>query len=121
MIEDGEWEKADECLEKVLNADPENARSYVGKLLVEKQVKRIDNLEQSGTPIENSSNYQKALRFGDKELVSELSSLNQKNKLFITEKTYQHALDLMNNLNSVRRARVTGQRRGVYEEKNRSI
>ena len=34
LIEDGEFKRADELLETVLNNDPENARAYIGKLMV---------------------------------------------------------------------------------------
>jgi hypothetical protein len=37
-LEDGDWAKADELLEQVLNADPENSKAYIGKLCVELQI-----------------------------------------------------------------------------------
>ena len=35
LMEDGDWQKADELLEQVLNNDPENAQAYFGKVLVQ--------------------------------------------------------------------------------------
>jgi hypothetical protein len=40
-LEDGDFQKAGELLEHVLNLEPENARAYVGKLMIERQVSAI--------------------------------------------------------------------------------
>lgn len=68
FLEDGEWEKADEFCEQVLNLDPENARAYLGKLMAELRVKKQDDLQDYAIHFDNRNNYQKVLRFGDSNL-----------------------------------------------------
>lgn len=38
FLGDGDWAKADEYCERVLDMDPECAEAYLGKLMVEKHV-----------------------------------------------------------------------------------
>lgn len=57
FLEDGDWSSADEYCEKVLDLDPECAQAYLGKLMAELRVRKVDelaNCEQSfviGAPI----------------------------------------------------------------------
>lgn len=82
FLEDADWDKADELLENVLNINPENARAYLGKLMVELKVNKEDNLANRAVEIDKNSNYQKAIRFADDTLKQHLkyysSSANQK-------------------------------------------
>ena len=72
FLEDGDFARADEFCEQVLNLDPENAEAYLGKLMAELKVKTRDALKDQPKQFDNSSNYQKAMRFGDKDLKEEL-------------------------------------------------
>jgi len=65
FLEDGEWAKADEFCEQVLNIDPENAQAYIGKLLAAFSIRRLEELNTCADAFENSSSYQKAMRFAD--------------------------------------------------------
>ena len=76
FLEDGEWEKADDFCEQVLNLDPENAQAYLGKLMAELEVSRRANLADCEQPIDSSKNFQKAIRYGDGALSSELQGYN---------------------------------------------
>jgi len=65
-IEDGDWAKADALLEKVLNAEPTNAKAYIGKLMIECKIRQEENLPDCGDhTFTDSLNYNKALRFAD--------------------------------------------------------
>ncbi len=44
-MEDGEWEKADEFFESILNQDAENGDAFLGKLLVKKRCSNMKALE----------------------------------------------------------------------------
>ena len=68
LLEDAEWEKADEILEEVLNHDPENARAYVGKLMIDVKVNKEENLGKRAVDFSENPNYQKTIRFADSEL-----------------------------------------------------
>ena len=72
FLEDGDFKRADEFCEQVLNLDPENAEAYLFKLMAELKVRNRDNLKNQAEPFDNRNNYQKAIRFGDDALKSEL-------------------------------------------------
>ena len=77
LLEDAEWQKADELLEQVLNHEPENASAYVGKLMIDVNVNKEENLKKIAVDFSENSNYQKAVRFGDKELKEKLKAYNE--------------------------------------------
>lgn len=64
-LEDGNWQKADDLLEQVLNVEPQNAKAYVGKLMAELGVNDEKNLPYLSSSLEESGNFQKAIRFAD--------------------------------------------------------
>lgn len=64
-LEDGNWDKADGLLEQVLNADPQNSKAYVGKLMAKLGVHREPELATVCTSLTDSGNFQKAMRFAD--------------------------------------------------------
>lgn len=77
FLEDGEWSKADDFCEQVLNQDPENAQAYLGKLMADLQVRRLEDFATCETAFDNNVNYLKIIRFGDdkiKETLSQYSS-----------------------------------------------
>ena len=72
-LEDGEWDKADNFFEEVLNQDAKCASAYLGKLMAELQVKTQDKLKDCEKPFVANGNYQKAMRFGDEKLKAMLT------------------------------------------------
>ena len=101
FLEDGEWDKADHYCEQVLNYDSTNARAYLGKLMAELHVRKRDELGKCENPFADSSNYQKAVRFGSKELASELTGylaqISKRNNIARSEEAYNTAKKMMNN------------------------
>lgn len=99
FLEDGDWQSADEYCERVLDLDPENAKAYMGKLMVELKVKSTDKLKDQPQPFISNSNYIKAVRFADGKLKAELQSciesINDRNDNACLEETYARALRLM--------------------------
>lgn len=65
FLEDGDFARADDFCEQVLNLDPENGRAYLGKLMVDLQVRRESDLKNQTQPFDDNGNYQKIMRFGD--------------------------------------------------------
>lgn len=63
FLEDGEFDKADEYAERVLDADPECAAAYVIKLCCELKVKSFEELALQSIPFNENKNFVKALRF----------------------------------------------------------
>ena len=74
FLEDGDFARADEFCEQVLNLDPENAEAYLGKLMAELHVKTRDALKDAPQPFDDRSNYKKAFRFGDDKLKEKLNT-----------------------------------------------
>ena len=99
FLEDGDFEKADEFFENVLNQDPENAQAYLGKLMAELRVSKQEQLKDCAAPFDNSSNYQKILRFADNtlknDLVGYIEYINTRNENARLEDTYNQAAKAM--------------------------
>ncbi|MBE6802677.1 MAG: toll/interleukin-1 receptor domain-containing protein [Ruminococcaceae bacterium] len=104
FLEDGDFERADEFCEQVLNIEPENARAYLGKLMADLYVKKQDELKNLPKTFNENSNCQKALRFADEGLKSEiigyLNFISQRNEKQKLEGIYKSALNVLNNTDS---------------------
>jgi tetratricopeptide (TPR) repeat protein len=65
FLEDGDFDRADEYCDRILDIDPEYAPAYMGKLCVELEMESETDLLSWDQPIDDSSNFSKALRFAD--------------------------------------------------------
>ncbi len=74
FLEDGDWARADEFCERVLDREPECAEAYLGKMMAEMQVPTREQLGRFPRPFDSLSNYQKAVRFADDALRTELEN-----------------------------------------------
>ena len=72
FLEDGEFSKANDFCEQVLNQDPENAQAYLCKLLSELRVRKTESLKDLAKPFDQSSNYKKVIRFADESVKATL-------------------------------------------------
>lgn len=73
FLEDGEWERANEYCEKVLDIDPENAYAYFGKILARGRVHRREELaDKTNLIFTKGTEYEKIKKFGDTALISEI-------------------------------------------------
>lgn len=73
FLEDGKWNEANEYCEKALDIDPENPDAYLGKLMVELEVKSKNALGLCEKSFCDNNNYKKVIRFGNEEIKSELA------------------------------------------------
>ncbi|MBE7050620.1 MAG: TIR domain-containing protein [Ruminococcaceae bacterium] len=71
-LEDGEWQKADDFFEQVLNFDAKLAEAYLGKLMAELRIKKQEDLKNVNKPFDDNVNYNKAIRFGSEKLKNQL-------------------------------------------------
>lgn len=114
FLEDGEFDRADDFCEQVLNIDPECAEAYLGKLMAELHVKQQDNLKNKIEPFNNNNNYQKAVRFADDELKSTLVGyieyIKTRNENTRLESIYNRAKDDMNSATAEYSYRETADR-----------
>lgn len=72
FLEDGDWQSADEYCEKILDIDPQNAEAYLGKLMVELQVRDRENLGTQKEPFDYNANYQKVMRYSSETIRQEV-------------------------------------------------
>lgn len=96
-LEDGEFDRADQFCEQVLNQDPENAQAYLGKLMAELKVTRKSGLQYCNRPFDFSKNYQKLIRFADSALAGELKGYLAAIKAKVAksaEEAHQRSLEL---------------------------
>lgn len=65
LISNGKFEKADNCLDRVLDITPKRSRAYLGALLCELQIRDENSLAFYGKPIDDNNNFQNALKFAE--------------------------------------------------------
>ena len=95
MIEDSEWQKADELLERVLDQNPECAEAYLGKLMIDLKVNKRENLATLDKLFEDNNNYQKIMRYCDDALHDEVNGYINAITETINNKKYTNALEQM--------------------------
>ena len=99
FLEDGDFERADQFCEQVLNIDPENADAYIGKLMVECRTCKREDLKNFSVPFNTSNNFSKAIRFGgkaiDEELWGYIKFINERNELARLNAAYEQAAEKM--------------------------
>ena len=69
-LDDGDWVKADEYFERALDENPQDAKAYVGKVLVGLRLSAIEQINDHFVKLEGDKNYERAIRFSfgaDKE------------------------------------------------------
>lgn len=74
FLEDGNFDDADNYLERVLDINPHSSKAYIGKLLFQLRLKNIDDLGLSIKILKYYNHFNKALRFADE---SEQRILNE--------------------------------------------
>ncbi|MBE6943268.1 MAG: TIR domain-containing protein [Ruminococcaceae bacterium] len=105
FLEEEKWTAADECCERILDMDDENAAAYLGKLLAQFHVKKQEELISLGHAIENNVNYQKAMRYGDEALrkkLREYAEYAQKKEIY--KRGYAHMSGRMVTAEAYKRA-----------------
>ena len=116
FLEDGNWRDADAYCEKVLDQDPENAEAYLGKLMAELHVRKRAELQTYNRTFTYSLNYQKIVRFGNKEMIAELDEANKR----INDDKYLHLRENGTGVGFATYNKVTGEplESGQISEKN---
>ena len=93
FLEDGDFSRADELCEQALNQDPKNSQAYIGKLMVERKIKKQEDLSKGTETLTENNYFQKALRFAEDSLKQELERCNQmimdRNKDFTYEEAFK--------------------------------
>lgn len=90
FLEDSNWKDADKYFERVLDASPECAEAYLGKLLVELKINKEQSLPLVSSDFSQLYNYKKAYRFADDKLKKQLQEYKNKS-------VYNRASSIMKN------------------------
>ncbi len=77
--EDGDFVKADDFAEKILNINPEFAEAYIIKLLAECKVRKLVGLKTFNNIIKNRPNFQRAYKYSQGDLKVQLSYIGKEN------------------------------------------
>ena len=77
LLGDGNFEKADELLERVLDNDPTNSQAYLFKLLIDLRFTTVDELKTLDNTLELDGNFKKAYDFGDDTQKNKLNAINE--------------------------------------------
>ncbi len=116
FLEDGDFARADEFCEQVLNLDPECAEAYLGKLLVDLKVCKQSDLKNCVEPFNTNSFYQKITRFADAKLTNKLkediSYINERNEIARKDSVYEKAISIYQKSETAYRYK----KRELYEE-----
>ena len=100
FLEDGEFDRADEYCERVLDINVENGEAYFYKLLATLQLRSEKELADLDAPIDTQPSYAKIMRFGDEQLKHRVESINLTLIKNAEERkkalSYERALSLIN-------------------------
>lgn len=98
-LEDSDWEGADKCCEKILDVDPENAQTYLVKLLIECKLQKEELLGETSLEFKASNNFTKIMRYGSEDIKKRMDR-------YCNTQLYNETVKLMENAKT----------RGEYEE-----
>ena len=97
ILEDSEWNKAEEYSEKILDINPKNANAYLAKLMIEYKVNKQEDLADCKKPLTQSRYFKRIEMYGDKELIDTLNSYNNEiiGRRQQRQDTYQNAITVV--------------------------
>ena len=72
FLEEKDWNKANEYCERVLDADPENGRAWLGKLMAAANVSKKEELGELDADFNDNKNYLHAVKYLEEPARSEL-------------------------------------------------
>lgn len=97
-LEISDFDKADKLLEEVLNINPKNANAYIGKLMVELNINKENELSNTEEPLDTYDNYLLALKFADANLREKLKDFEQIISKRLNERDKLNKQELLKNL-----------------------
>jgi hypothetical protein len=100
FIEEGDFGRADQISETVLNQDPKNANAYLCKLMVEFRVRSKAEFINKGD-FGKSIHYQRILKFGDEQMKRDMEAcLTEAKENTTCEPIYTNAIKTAENFKS---------------------
>ena len=80
LLEDGKWDEAGKCFDKILEIDAEHHLAYIGKLCVDTLAHSESELVSSKYLLSLYPNFQKAVRFADADCRERLDGFKKANQ-----------------------------------------
>ena len=77
FLEDDNWDKVDEYVERILDIDPYCGQAYLIKLLRTLQLSKVEELANLKERFDVADEYKKIMKYGDSELVELVKGYNQ--------------------------------------------
>lgn len=74
FLEDGDWNKAEEYCERILDISPKNVDAYIGKLMIDLKIHQIQDIATCGKAFEKNPNYKRIIQFGDESIKERFES-----------------------------------------------
>ena len=74
LLEDGDWDSASGVCDEILKIDPENAKAYLGKLMIDLHVSKQENIKSCYEDFSQNNNFQRAVRYADDQLKTTLNT-----------------------------------------------
>ena len=82
-LEDGDFENADNYFERALDANPSDARAYLGKFLAYYGLSSLAELDHKVCLLDNNKEFKRAEQFADPALAKELKLVRESNAVNI--------------------------------------
>jgi hypothetical protein len=99
FLEDGDWNNASTYCERVLDLEPKNAMAYLGKMLAELHITKVENLVDLAVPFDKNNYYDKVMRFADVDTQNTLNryiaEIKDRNETVRLNSLYSRAKELL--------------------------
>lgn len=89
FLEDGDWHKAEEYCERILDISPKNVDAYIGKLMIDLRIHQIQDFSTYRKNFENNPNYKRVIQFGDDSVKEQFQSYLSKINIRHNQITHQ--------------------------------
>lgn len=86
FLEDQDWTRADEYIERVLDLEPYNHKAYFLKALVDLKCKSVDELKNKPIDLHQNRNFERAFKFSEGDDKAFYESIIEFNKKIIKQK-----------------------------------
>lgn len=76
-LQDGMFEEAAEIFKQALNIDPHSGTAYLGRLMISRRRKNIEELKNETTPLSSETDYRHIMEYGDAKLKKQLREYDE--------------------------------------------
>lgn len=77
-LKDKNFQEAEKVFNRVLDIDPHSGGAYLGRLMIQRRVSTVEELEQQTDPMYGETDYQHAIEYGEPQLKKTLREYERK-------------------------------------------